>query len=68
MADFEIERPSVDVQAISPTYNVNPPQFTIEVHGSIQGSRHHCDSGGCRTNPGKQVGCTGRRRHHCGRQ
>ena len=39
MADFEIERPSVDVQAISPTYNVNPPQFTIEVHGSIQGQR-----------------------------
>lgn len=39
MADFEIERPSVDVQAISPTYNVNTPSFTIEINGSTVGQR-----------------------------
>lgn len=37
MADFEIERPSVDVSPINPVYNVNQPHFTIEIHGSTQG-------------------------------
>lgn len=39
MADFEIERPSVDVQPIQPTYNINTPSFTIEINGSTPGQR-----------------------------
>ena len=39
MADFEIERPSVETNQVSPTFNVNIPQFTIEVQGGVQGQR-----------------------------
>ena len=39
MADFEIERPSVETNQISPTFNVSIPQFTIEVQGGVQGQR-----------------------------
>lgn len=39
MADFEIERPSVDVQPIQPTYNINTPSFTIEINGGTRGEK-----------------------------
>lgn len=39
MADFEIERPSVELNQVNPTFNVNPPQFTIEINGSTPGQR-----------------------------
>ena len=39
MADFEIERPSVETNQVSPTFSVSIPQFTIEVQGGVQGQR-----------------------------
>ncbi len=39
MADFDIERPTIETQPVQPTYNVNPPQFTIELNGSTPGQR-----------------------------
>lgn len=53
MADFEIERPSVELNQVNPTFNVNPPQFTIEIHGSIQGQRGEKGDKGDAGEPGR---------------
>ena len=53
MADFEIERPSVELNQVNPTFNVNPPQFTIEIHGSVQGQRGEKGDKGDTGEPGR---------------
>ena len=53
MADFEIERPSVELNQVNPTFNVNPPQFTIEIHGSVQGQRGEKGEKGDTGEPGR---------------
>ena len=39
MADFDIERPTLEAKQASPTYSVNTSPFTIEISGSIQGQK-----------------------------